>query len=164
MDSTAPTTQRPRSARALTPLLLLILLFVQFTAAPAFLVLPGGCAPTSKSRLSSTTTSTTRGKDITPLGRALAPCWSTAGGASDAAAEGGDGQERAITLHTLELPLLDDPSEYRSVLQARFPGATLLRWHLSEVVERGGGDRVTLAEVVIVEHRGSKAMGVNPGQ
>lgn len=72
--------------------------------------------------------------------------------------DGDVSQERAITLHTLELPVLDDPSEYRSLLQARFPGATLLRWHVSEVVERGSGGakgeaKVALVELVIVERR-----------
>lgn len=88
--------------------------------------------------------------------------WATAAAASSdgssANAEDADeGQERAITLHTLELPVLEDPSEYRALLQTRFPGATLLRWHLSEVVERGEAGRVALAEVVIVERRGSSA-------
>lgn len=87
---------------------------------------------------------------------ATATADATSGGNDDDDGSGSSSsQERAITLHTLELPVLEDPSGYRGVLQARFPGATLLRWHLSEVVERAGveGGRVALAEVVVVERR-----------
>ncbi len=89
--------------------------------------------------------------------------WSSSGSSGDGSSDQHQ-QERAITLHTLELPLLEDPGEYQSVLQARFPGATLLRWHLSEVVKKDGGEKVALAEVVVVESKGAAGQGNGGGE
>jgi hypothetical protein len=52
---------------------------------------------------------------------------------SDMTTSGEAACEIEICLHTLELPLLDEPRDYEKHLAERFPGCTLLRWHISEV-------------------------------
>lgn len=57
--------------------------------------------------------------------------------------------DRLLSLHTLDIPLMEDPSEYRIYLQKHFgEDVLLLRWHLSEVDKEKG---TVAAEVVIVE-------------
>lgn len=57
--------------------------------------------------------------------------------------------DRLLSLHTLDIPLMEDPSEYRVYLQNHFgDDVLLLRWHLSEVDKEKG---TVAAEVVIVE-------------
>lgn len=56
-------------------------------------------------------------------------------------------EERVLSLHTLEVPLQDDPGTYRDFLETYFKGSTLLRWHLGSV---DTVKRVAHAEVVVV--------------
>lgn len=67
---------------------------------------------------------------------------------NDASEEEG---ERVLSLHTLEVPLQDDPGNYRTYLEEHFKGSSLLRWHLGSVDTEKG---VAHAEVVIVSPPG----------
>lgn len=59
--------------------------------------------------------------------------------------------EQVLSLHTLEIPLQDDPGNYRTFLEEYFKGSNLLRWHLGSVDTEKG---VAHAEVVIVSSTG----------
>jgi hypothetical protein len=59
--------------------------------------------------------------------------------------------EKVLSLHTLEVPLQDDPGNYRTYLEEHFKGSSLLRWHLGSVDTKKG---VAHAEVVIVSPPG----------
>ena len=161
-SSSSPNNARGVARASVAPLLLLsVMALLQPSAVRAFLLPTGRRAPSAAAappRLvpPSKDTSTALARPSGARAR-----WAAAAAAGDsnkeaaAASSGtdGQGQERAITLHTLELPVLEDPSGYRGLLQAKFPGATLLRWHLSEVVDRSPGNNVALAEVVVVGRR-----------
>lgn len=172
MDGTAgSSSSSPNNARGVArvrfvPLLLLsvVMALLQPSAVRAFLP-PTGRRPPSAAAAPprllppSKDTSTALAR---PSGARVR--WAAAAAAGDSnnealATAANDGQERAITLHTLELPVLEDPSGYRGLLQAKFPGATLLRWHLSEVVDRSPGSKVALAEVVVVVERRAAGEG-----
>ena len=60
-------------------------------------------------------------------------------------------EEQVLTLHTLEVPLQEDPGEYRTYLEQHFKGFTLLRWHLGAVDKAKG---IAHAEVVVVSPPG----------
>lgn len=55
-----------------------------------------------------------------------------------------------LSLHTLELPLLEYANGYEAELARRFPGCLLVRWHLSEVDRE---KQVVKAEVVVHKRR-----------
>lgn len=78
----------------------------------------------------------------------------TTGTIRRAGATGSDGEkegEKVLSLHTLEVPLQDDPGNYRTYLEEHFKGSSLLRWHLGSVDSEKG---VAHAEVVIVSPPG----------
>lgn len=55
--------------------------------------------------------------------------------------------ETELSLHALELPIMEHASGYQDVLQQRFPGCLLVRWHLSEIDQ---AKQVVMAEVVVM--------------
>lgn len=77
-----------------------------------------------------------------------------AGATSNDGEHGEKEGEQVLSLHTLEVPLQDDPGNYRTYLEEHFKGSSLLRWHLGSVDTEKG---VAHAEVVIVSPPGVTA-------
>ena len=89
-----------------------------------------------------------------PLPSSTITTTTTTGTILRAGATSNDGEkegERVLSLHTLEVPLQDDPGNYRTYLEEHFKGSSLLRWHLGSVDTEKG---VAHAEVVIVSPPG----------
>lgn len=149
--STQPRSSSPLPTTRTPPLLLLLGLFLALTTLPlhttAFLLPALG---------------TNGPRAITQhhpaLGRCVLPSsiatTTTAGTILKAGATSNEGEkegEKVLSLHTLEVPLQDDPGNYRTYLEEHFKGSSLLRWHLGSVDTE---KRVAHAEVVIVSPPG----------
>lgn len=141
--STQPRSSPVRTTR--TPLLLLVLLGLLL----ALLTLPMPTAAFVFPAVKSSGVS----QHHPALGRCPFPS-STMGTTLRAGATSNDGEkagEKVLSLHTFEVPLQDDPGNYRTYLEEHFKGSSLLRWHLGSVDTEKG---VAHAEVVIVSPPG----------